>query len=484
MPDPQGHSGRQYRHVGWVFGPLFADPLFKAADDFISENNLGSPTSDEIQEVTSSLKRNGVTELDDLKRMTLDGVNYLVDKADLAEPTKGFLRTLSVRKKNPVNLDESVRLLGAGFNIFNEKTVSSQMFRYETRDTNFGVVIPGPARFSVDNHTKTFMETFETSEAMMQSRMKHLNVSLGVSTAAFLGPISASARAGFSAASSSSSTEASEAKECSFLLEQRMFEVSLGNFDEVNFTKEFMHDVENLPAHLDILNKDNRQAFEMFFDQWGQFVVAKAYGGGCVEVKINASSSSTDEAKNFDLKSELKAAINGAVAAGSTSKEIGYSTAANSTAHKMFSQSEMAWVGGDKAFHKSATLTDPKQMDKWRLSLIENPTMLTTDMDLIPISVVVGAHQPDKKTTCFNALKQFLGGKFHLQQKREDEEEVERLAELEEKIKMEKERKKMEMQKAQEQLVQLKRELGELTTRKSVAKAATPSVSGGWCTLL
>ena len=69
MPDPQGHSGRQYRHVGWVFGPLFADPLFKAADDFISENNLGSPTSDEIQEVTSSLKRNGVTELDDLKNL-------------------------------------------------------------------------------------------------------------------------------------------------------------------------------------------------------------------------------------------------------------------------------------------------------------------------------------------------------------------------------------------------------------------------------
>ena len=97
MPDPQGHSGRQYRHVGWVFGPLFADPLFKAADDFISENNLGSPTSDEIQEVTSNLKQNGVTELDDLKNMTQDGVNYLVDKADLAEPTKGFLRTLSVR---------------------------------------------------------------------------------------------------------------------------------------------------------------------------------------------------------------------------------------------------------------------------------------------------------------------------------------------------------------------------------------------------
>ena len=330
------------------------------------------------------------------------------------------------------------------------------------------------------------METFESSEAMMQSRMKHLNVPLGVSTTAFLGRMSASARAGFSVASSSSSAEASEAKECSFLLEQRMFEVSMGNFDEVTFTKEFMHDVENLPAHLDILNKDNRQAFEMFFDQWGHFVVAKAYGGGCVEVKVNASSSSTDEAKNFDLKSELKAAINGAVAAGSTSKEIGYSSAASSTAHKMFSQSEMAWVGGDKAFHKSATLTDPKQMDKWRLSLIENPTMLTTDMDLIPISVVVGAHQSDKKTICYNALKQFLGGQFYLQQKREDEEEVERLAELEEKIKMEKERKKMEMpQKAKEELIQQEQELErELTTRKGAAKAATPSASGGWCTLL
>ena len=143
------------------------------------------------------------------------------------------------------------------------------MFKYGTRDTKKGVVIPAPARFSKTDETKTFMETFETTEAMINSHMKHLNLSLGVSASTFLDKFSASARAGFSTTSSSSSSFSSKAKEYSFLLEQRIFEVSMGNFDEVSFTKEFSADVRNLPAHLAITDKDNRQAFEWFFQPLG-----------------------------------------------------------------------------------------------------------------------------------------------------------------------------------------------------------------------
>ena len=143
--------------------------MFKAADDFISKNKLGSGASDEIQEVTSRLKQNGVSEPADLKRISQDGVKFLMDKQNLADDTQNFLRTMSVREKEPVNLDESVRLLGAGFNILNEKTVSKEMFKYKTRDTKKGVVIPAPARFSKTDETKTFMETFETTEEMINS---------------------------------------------------------------------------------------------------------------------------------------------------------------------------------------------------------------------------------------------------------------------------------------------------------------------------
>ena len=103
------------------------DPLFKAADDFISKNKLGSAASDEIQEVTSSLKQNGFSELADVKGISQDGVKFLMDIQYLANDTQNFLRTVSVREKEPVNLDDSIRLLGAGFNILNEKTLSKEM---------------------------------------------------------------------------------------------------------------------------------------------------------------------------------------------------------------------------------------------------------------------------------------------------------------------------------------------------------------------
>ena len=461
------------------------DPLVKAADDFISEKKLGSAASDEIQEVTSSLKRNGVSELADLKRITLDVVKFLMDKQDLADDTQNFLRTMSVREKEPVNLDDSIRLLGAGFNILNEKTVAKEMFKYKTRDTKKGVVIPAPARFSKTDETKTFMETFETTEEMINSRMKHLNVSLGVSTSTFLNSFSALAQAGFSTTSSSSSSFSSKAKEYSFLLEQRIFEVSMGNFDEVSFTKEFLAAVQNLPAHLAITDKDNRQAFERFFDRWGHFVVTKAYGGGCVEVKVNASSFSSEKDKSFDLQAELKAAINGAVASAAASTEAGSSNTANSKAHRMVSQSEIVWIGGDKAFHKSSTLTDPKEMDKWKLSLIQNPTMLRTDMCLNPISEVVGALAEDKEKTCYDALEQFLSGKFHLQKLKEVKEEERQeslLAQAEQKIEEEEKKRKIEMLEAKDRVraVEAKEEIRKLmesTTREDVAKAATPSVT-------
>ena len=54
-----------------------------------------------------------------------------------------------------------------------------------------------------------------------------------------------------------------------------MFEVTMGNFDQVTFTKEFETEAKNLPAHVALDDRDNRKAFERFFDRWGHFVVTK-----------------------------------------------------------------------------------------------------------------------------------------------------------------------------------------------------------------
>ena len=154
--------------------------MFKAAVDYISENSLGSPTSDEIQDVTSSLKQKGISEPEDLKRVSQVDVKFLVEK-DLKNDTKGFLDTLNVRKTDPVNLDESVRLLGAGFNILTEKTTPSVMFTYETKNTQYGVIVPAPARFSKCVETHTFMENFESTENWKIKSTHMLNVSHTIS---------------------------------------------------------------------------------------------------------------------------------------------------------------------------------------------------------------------------------------------------------------------------------------------------------------
>ena len=113
--------------------------------------------------------------------------------------------------------------------------------------------------------------------------MQHLNVSLDVNYSTF----DASARAGFSVITSS--TWYTSPKDCSFLFEQRMFELSMGNYKELSFTEDFKSDVQKLPKEFKVEDLDNRESFAKFFNRWGHFVVTKAYGGGSVEVRIDAN---------------------------------------------------------------------------------------------------------------------------------------------------------------------------------------------------
>ena len=39
----------------------------------------------------------------------------------------------------------------------------------------------------------------------------------------------------------------------------------------------------------------------------------------------------------------------------------------------MLSQSTLNWFGGDSRFHTNQTMLEAEQMDKWRLSLTQNP---------------------------------------------------------------------------------------------------------------
>ena len=51
--------------------------------------------------------------------------------------------------------------------------------------------------------------------------------------------------------------------------------------------EDFKESVKKLPSTFNVLDKENQDIFLKFFLRWGHFVVTKAYGGGCIEIKIN-----------------------------------------------------------------------------------------------------------------------------------------------------------------------------------------------------
>ena len=91
----------------------------------------------------------------------------------------------------------------------------------------------------------------------------------------------------------------------------------------------------------------------------------------------------------------------------------------------MLSQSTNHWYGGCRDLHTRDTITNQDKMSKWRLSLGENPTMLTTEMCLEPISTVISCLDPKKDKASYDALNDLLGGEFKVLASREKEREEE-----------------------------------------------------------
>ena len=95
-----------------------------------------------------------------------------------------------------------------------------------------------------------------------------------------------------------------------------------------------------------------------------------------------------------------------------------------SAAPSKYSLSHLRWNGGDVS-HQTATIdqSSPEKWKLWESSLATNPAFLTTEMSLIPISELVDIVDSQKTAACREALHDFLGGKFTVYRKMEEEAE-------------------------------------------------------------
>ena len=313
-------------------------------------------------------------------------------------------------------------LIGEGFNILNDKCVPCDIMEYETTKTDFGVVIPTCAKFEKVLESHCLMDQFETDSKYVQSRLSQLNVSLNVQHDMF----NTTGRAGFNKKSDASS--ASSMIDYSFLYEQRMFKLKMANFEDyvengIKFKSQFVSAVRKLPENYEKNDSGNRNKFERFFNQFGHFIVTAAYGGGSIETKVTSQHGSNTMSFE-EVKACLSASFSGGLfnADGVLRPDSLDMEAKSKT---MLSKSTVRWCGGSHDLHVKDTITNQDKMSKWKLSLGVNPTMLTSEMCLEPISTVISCVDPKKDTASYDALQDLLGGEFKLLASREREREEE-----------------------------------------------------------
>ena len=285
--------------------------------------------------------------------------------------------------------------------------------KYGTTKTDFGVVIPTCCKFEKVLETRSFMDQFESDSEYIQSRLSQLNLNLDVDCRKF----NMAARAGLNKTKNASSD--SSVTEYSFLYEERMFELKMANFKDyvkkgIEFTDDFVSEVDKLPEGYDKNDPANRRKFKRFFNRFGHFIVTAAYGGGSIETKVTNQQYGSDAMSFREVKACLSASFFGGLfnADGEASGSDSYNMEAKSKT--ILSQSTNHWYGGSRDLHMKDTIANRDKMSKWRLSLSVNPTMLTTEMCLEPISTVISCLDSSKDTASYDALNDLLGGEFEI----------------------------------------------------------------------
>jgi hypothetical protein len=284
--------------------------------------------------------------------------------------------------------------------------------------TQFGIAIPTCAKLEKAQQSKSLMEEFENELSFTKSRLKSLNVNLAVKPDL----IKMNYGAGYNV--KADSTSSCSMSQSSFLFEQRMFELKIGNYKEclaeekMTFTKDFMSAIVNLPDTFDKSDSNCVSEFEKFFNRFGHFLVSSAYCGGSVEVKCKRNVVESEKANLAEVKASLESMLDGFdIVEASVSTDS--STSNSSKSKALLNGSAFCWQGGDISLQTKDTIGDKKKLKKWKESLLQKPVMLTSELTLEPISTAVGCVDSQKEKATYNALKDLLESDIEIPDKEE-----------------------------------------------------------------
>ena len=276
-------------------------------------------------------------------------------------------------------------------------------------------VVPDCAKFEKVQQSRSFMEVFNDNESYTRSRLKSLNVNLTAKSGIF----EMNDTAGYNVKVATSSSFTSE---YSFLFEQRLFELKLGNYRDylnrgMTFTEDFKSDVAKLPSKYDKSDDSCVTKFKIFFNRFGHFVVSSAYGGGSVEIKCSSGALRSTKISLAEAKACLTATLDGL--------DLTECAFDRKKTMALLNQSSSVWSGGDLAFQTNESILDKQKLQKWKDSLLQNPMMLTSELTLEPISTLVGlVDDGEKDEATYDALKDLLESEIKIKDKKEKKKAV------------------------------------------------------------
>ncbi|CAB4033119.1 Hypothetical predicted protein [Paramuricea clavata] len=265
-------------------------------------------------------------------------------------------------------------------------------------DTKFGFRIPACAQVGKVNESREYQMDFKSDESYMASRLKNLGLNVDLAPTI----LSMVPQFGVSKSWKNDSNGQSTKTTKSSLTEYRIGKINIGNFesDEISFTKDFLSAVGELPDR-DIKEEKNKQELKQFFNRFGHFVVTSAYVGGAVEVKTCGESLERTNDDKESIDGSAGAKCYGVIGFKASGK---YQPSTKSAKNAVLNTTETRWQGGRSDLHTKSTLQSEEKMLMWKASLSKEPTLLTTELSLEPISSVVAIIDKTKGKVCYQAL--------------------------------------------------------------------------------
>lgn len=279
-------------------------------------------------------------------------------------------------------------LVGSSYDLLKDKSLPTPIFDLsDFEPSEIGFEIPKGFNIMLQNRMESTFSVLTSRDAYVATRISNLNIeTASVPSGTFTGEI----KDGFNIVSSDETSNVLlESGKFSALLEHQMFQMRLGK-DVKKFSPELISTLEGLRP-FNQSEWDNVENWTRFFNLYGTHVIVAASGGGSITIKL---------AIEQNYEATLSKTQQYAILTDSMSRIVQHFADSLKGIDSILDMSndkvsyELIVSGGQQ--YKAREDFD---IDLWKASVYYNPVMLSTYLELVPISDLVRQSNYDEIAT-------------------------------------------------------------------------------------